>query len=204
MVREVLHHRPCFEEAALRVLHPPQHWLAVRYDVEGSLHQRVSSRQVTGSLGGGAGDAVLGAGRRSPDDVVVRQTLQVKLSNIHAPGGISQNIHGVDVPAKVGKGAPNRARAAEELQQARRFIYGRIWGKRVQRVRKLVPPSGNPKHDSHGSVQQLLPSPLRVRPLLPSACGAARLAQPDYGDIAAAAGEPLRALQCRPVQKPVP
>ena len=78
MVREVLHHGPCLEEAALRILNPPQHRLAVRYDAEGSLHQRVSSHQVTGSLGGGAGDAVLRAGRTGPDNVVVRQGLQIK------------------------------------------------------------------------------------------------------------------------------
>ena len=100
----------------------------MRYDAEGSLHQLVSSHQVTGSLGGGAGDAVLRAGRTGPDNVVVRQGLQIKLSNIHAPGGVSQNVNRVDIPAEVSKGAPNRACAAEELQQTRHIYLTRIFG----------------------------------------------------------------------------
>ena len=48
--------------------------------------------------------------------------LQIKLSNIHAPGGVSQDIHGVDIPTQVSKGASNRARAAEELQHTRHFF----------------------------------------------------------------------------------
>ena len=96
---QVLHHGPCFEEAGLGIFNPPEHGLTELYDTEGSLHQLVSSHQVAGSLGGGAGATVLSAGRTAPDNVVVRQGRQIKLSNIHAPGGMSQNVNGINIPA---------------------------------------------------------------------------------------------------------
>ena len=98
----------------------------------------------------------------------------------------------------------------QALPQVRcRSWPGSSFLKRCKRMRSNgrgvgIPTTQRHKHGKRGSLQYLLPGRLRVRPLLPSTCWAAWLVKPDLRDVAAAAGTPLCALQCRPAPKPAP